>query len=102
VNRLSKEHVPGGGVLALNIMHFARALRAAGLPIGPGKTIEAVEAVAVVGLASRADFYWALHAVFVERAAQREVFDQSFRLFWRNPEDLRRMMMAAPSNESPK
>tara|TARA_Y100000588_G_scaffold64529_1_gene64291 strand:- start:51 stop:1262 length:1212 start_codon:yes stop_codon:yes gene_type:complete len=102
VNQSQKEHLPGGGVLALNIMHFARVLRAAGLPVGPGKTIEAAEAVAVVGLASQVDFYWALHAVFVERAAQREIFDQCFRLFWRNPEDLRRMMMAAPSNESPK
>ncbi len=102
MNRAPEEHVPGGGVLALNIMHFARALRAAGVPVGPGKTLEAIEAVALVGLASRADFYWALHAVLVERAAQREIFDQAFRLFWRNPEDLRRLMVSAPSNEPPK
>ena len=102
MKRTTEEIVSGGGVLALNIMHFARALRAAGLPVGPGKTLEAVEAVALVGLSARADFYWALHAVFVERAAQREIFDQAFRLFWRNPEDLRRMMAAAPSSEAPK
>ena len=98
----TEENAPSGGVLALNIMHFARALRAAGLPGGSGKTLEAVEAVALIDLASRADFYWALHAVFVERAAQREIFNQAFRLFWRNPEDLRRMMVAAHSNEPPK
>ena len=30
----------GGGKIANNIMHFARVLRAAGLPVGPGKVIE--------------------------------------------------------------
>ena len=73
-------------------MHFARALRAAGLPVGPGKLLQAVEAVEAVGVASRADFYWALHAVFVNRRDQREVFDQAFHVFWRNPDILKRMM----------
>ncbi|MBT5812614.1 MAG: VWA domain-containing protein, partial [Rhodospirillaceae bacterium] len=48
-------------------MHFARALRVAGLPIGPGHVLRAVEAVEAVGVASRDDFYWTLHAVFVNR-----------------------------------
>ena len=33
------------GKLADNIMHFARALRIAGLPIGPGKVIDALRAL---------------------------------------------------------
>lgn len=78
--------------LAVNLMHFARALRAAGLPVGPGKLLQAVEAVEAVGVGSRADFYWALHAVFVNRRDQREVFDQAFHVFWRNPDILKRMM----------
>ncbi len=94
MKRLAPVDISGDGKLALNVMHFARALRAAGLPVGPGKTLEAVQAAALVGLAPRHDFYWALHAVFVERAAQRLVFDQAFRLFWRNPAELRRMMAA--------
>ena len=57
----------GGGRLAENIMHFARALRAAGIPIGPGRVLDAVRAVGTVGLASRDDFYWTLHAVFIHR-----------------------------------
>ncbi len=80
------------GGLAINLMHFARALRAAGLPVGPGKLLQAVEAVEAVGIANRADFYWALHAVFVNRRDQREVFDQAFHVFWRNPDILKRMM----------
>ncbi len=92
MSRLKPVDISDGGKLALNVMHFARALRAAGLPVGPGKTLEAVQAAALVGLRPRDDFYWAMYAVFVERAAQRQVFDQAFRLFWRNPAELRRMM----------
>jgi uncharacterized protein with von Willebrand factor type A (vWA) domain len=80
------------GRLVANIMYFARTLRAAGLPIGPGKVLAAVEAVRAVGIADRADFYWALHAVFVNRRDQRELFDQAFHIFWRNPELLEKMM----------
>ena len=79
------------GLLAINIMRFARVLRKAGLPVGPGRMLEAVAAVEAVGLANRADFYWALHAVFVNRRDQRELFDQAFHIFWRNPKLLERM-----------
>jgi uncharacterized protein with von Willebrand factor type A (vWA) domain len=73
-------------------MHFARTLRAAGLPVGPGKVIDAVDAVCTVGLTNRGDFYWTLHAVFVNRPDQRLIFDQAFHVFWRNPDLLRKMM----------
>lgn len=81
-----------GGRLAENIMHFGRVLRAAGLPVGPGKVLDAIDAVAQVGVGSRKDFYWTLHAVFVNRRDQRMVFDQAFHVFWRNPNLLERMM----------
>ena len=78
--------------LAQNIMLFARTLRAAGLPIGPGKVIDAIDAVRAAGIGSRDDFYWTLHAVFVQRREQREIFDQAFHIFWKNPQFLQRMM----------
>ncbi len=81
-----------GGRLAENIMHFARCLRAAGLPLGPGRVIAAVAAVERVGLTRRDDFYWTLHAVFVNRRDQQEIFDQAFHVFWRNPRILERLM----------
>jgi uncharacterized protein with von Willebrand factor type A (vWA) domain len=80
------------GSLVANVVHFARVLRGAGLPIGPGRAIEAVRALEAIGVASRDDFYWALHAVFVNRRDQREVFDQAFRMFWRDPKFLERML----------
>jgi uncharacterized protein len=82
----------GEGRLLANLMHFARALRAAGLPVGPGKVIDAVEAVCTVGITDRRDFYWTLHAVFVNRPDQRLIFDQAFHVFWRNPDLLKKMM----------
>jgi uncharacterized protein len=82
----------GSGRFARNVMHFARALRAAGLPVGPGRVIEALRAVEAVGFTSRQDLYWTLHAVFVNRRDQRELFDQCFHIFWRDPQLLERMM----------
>ena len=41
--------IPEDGRLAANITHFARALRKAGLRIGPGRVIDAIRAVAAAG-----------------------------------------------------
>jgi len=93
---------PGGGRLLANLMYFARTLRAAGLPVGPGKVLAAVEAVQAVGLVNRDDFYWTLHAVFVNRRDQRDLFDQAFHIFWRNPRLLEKMMgLLLPEIRSP-
>jgi len=83
---------PGDGRLVANLMQFARTLRAAGLPVGPGRVLDALRAVEAVGITSREDFYWALHASFVNRRDQHDLFDQAFHIFWRNPKILERMM----------
>src|SRR6266566_1462673 len=80
------------GRLVANLMHFGRTLRTAGLPVGPGKVLDAVAAVESVGITDRRDFYWTLHAVLVNRADQRVLFDQAFHVFWRNPELLKKML----------
>ena len=84
--------VTTGGRLAENIMHFGRALRAAGLTVGPGRVLDAVRAIETSGVGRRDDFYWTLHAVFVNRRDQRDIFDQAFHVFWRNPELLEKML----------
>ena len=92
----------GDGRLVRNLMHFGRVLRAAGLPVGPGRILEAIRAVRAVGIGDREDFYWALHAVLVNRRDQRELFDQAFHVFWGNPRILERMMaLMLPSLASP-
>jgi uncharacterized protein len=84
--------IPDDGKLAHNIAHFARALRKAGLPIGPGRTLDAVNAVAAAGFDRREDFYFTLQAIFVSRPEERSTFAQVFRLFWRDPRYLEHMM----------
>jgi len=71
------------GRLAENIVYFARALRAAGMPVGPGAVLDALEALNVASVGARDDFYWTLHAVFVKRHEHTILFDQAFRIFFR-------------------
>jgi uncharacterized protein with von Willebrand factor type A (vWA) domain len=71
------------GRLAENIVYFARALRAAGIPVGPGAVLDALAAVRTAGVGTREDFYWTLHAVFVNRHEHTILFDQAFRIFFK-------------------
>jgi len=71
------------GYLADNILYFARALRAAGMAVGPGAVLDALAAVNVARVGDREDFYWTLHAVFVKRHEHSILFDQAFRIFFR-------------------
>ena len=73
----------GTGRLAQNILYFARALRTAGLPVGPGAIIDAVQAIEAAGIGNRADFRATLHAVFVKKHEHTLIFDQAFDIFWR-------------------
>jgi uncharacterized protein with von Willebrand factor type A (vWA) domain len=76
---------PTGERLAANVVHFTRLLRRAGLRVGPGDTLDAQRAVAAVDVLQRDEFYWALHAVLVRRHTDHALFDEAFRLFWRDP-----------------
>src|SRR6266536_888843 len=96
------------GRLAQNIVYFARALRAAGIPVGPKTIIDALDALRAAGVGTREDFYWTLHAVFVKRHEHSILFDQAFRLFFRKRAYLERLMammmsqVPAPATEAPK
>ncbi len=88
------------GRLADNIVYFARALRKAGVRVGPASVKDAIEAVLVAGIGSRDDFYWTLHAVLVTRHEDHQVFDEAFRLFWKSRELIEKML-AMFSPEAP-
>jgi uncharacterized protein len=94
------------GRLAQNIVYFARALRAAGIPVGPGSVLDALEAVQAAGVGTRDDFYWTLHAVFVKRHEHSVLFDQAFRIFFRRrgymDKLLAEMLPQAPMPENEK
>src|SRR5215831_1613389 len=90
------------GRLPENILYFARALRAAGIPVGPGAVLDALAAVAAARVGTREDFYWTLHAVFVKRHEHSILFDQAFRLFFRRRAYLERLLaMTMPQIAAP-
>lgn len=78
--------------LAENIVHFVRALRKAGVRVGPAQTEGAVRAVEVAGFTRKDDFYHILRATLINRPEHLEVFDQVFALFWRDPEYLEKLI----------
>ena len=90
--------------LAENVVHFARALRKAGVPVGPDRVMDGLRALELAGVENRDDFYWALASVFLSRREQFELFDQAFKLFWRERHLLDRALqglpVTAPANPS--
>jgi uncharacterized protein with von Willebrand factor type A (vWA) domain len=73
-------------------MHFARVLRAAGLPVGTDRILDAVRALPRAGIASRRDWHATLSTLFLTRHEQQPVFDEAFAIFWRDPAFEEKMM----------
>ncbi|MGO9757928.1 MAG: vWA domain-containing protein [Roseiarcus sp.] len=92
---------PAAGKLAKNILYFARALRAAGLPVGPGGVLDALAAVEAAGVGDRGDFYATLHAVFVKKHEHSVLFDQAFRIFWRRKGFLEKLIATMAPQADP-
>ena len=80
------------GRLAENVVHFARVLRAAGVPVGTDRVLLALQALKVAGIESRADFHAVLAACLIDRAQHRLLFEQAFHIFWKDPDLLGQML----------
>ena len=76
---------PTGERLANNVLHFVRLLRRIGLKLGPGDAIAAQRAVAAIDAVRREQFHSALRATLVRHHDEHELFEEAFRLFWRDP-----------------
>src|ERR1700759_5586905 len=87
---------PASGRIADNVVGFARALRAAGLPVGPGAVIDALNALQVIEIGNRADVYATLEAIFVKRHEHALIFRQAFDLFFRAAEEWKNMLDSVP------
>jgi uncharacterized protein with von Willebrand factor type A (vWA) domain len=87
---------PPTGAIADNIAGFARALRAAGLPVGPGAVIDAMTALEAIDIGKRADVFATLEAIFVKRHEHALIFAQAFDLFFRAAEDWKSMLDSVP------
>jgi uncharacterized protein with von Willebrand factor type A (vWA) domain len=75
-----------------NIVHFARLLREGGITVTPTSIETAVRAVGFAGVEDRNAFRAALFASLVTRAGQRELFDQLFVSFWKDPQLLEKSL----------
>ena len=87
---------PATGQMADNIVGFARALRAAGIPVGPGAVIDAMNALQVIDIGNRADVFTTLESIFVKRHEHALIFGQAFDLFFRAAEEWKNMLDSVP------
>src|ERR1700758_780684 len=87
---------PPTGQFADNIIGFARALRAAGLPVGPGAVMDAMTALEAVDIGNRSDVFTTLGAVFVKRREHALIFAQAFDLFFRPAEEWKHLLDSVP------
>ena len=87
---------PPTGQMADNVVGFARALRAAGLPVGPGAVIDAMNALQVIEIGQRADVFTTLESIFVKRHEHALIFAQAFDLFFRASEEWKSMLDSVP------
>src|SRR4029077_13129691 len=84
------------GHMADNVVGFARALRAAGVPVGPGAVIDALNALQLIEIGNRGEVYTTLEAIFVKRHEHALIFAQAFDLFFRAAEDWKHMLDSVP------
>ncbi|MCO5129484.1 MAG: VWA domain-containing protein [Xanthobacteraceae bacterium] len=87
---------PATGLIADNIVGFARALRAAGIPVGPGAVIDALQALRVIDIGHRGEVYATLEAVFVKRHEHALIFAQAFNLFFRAEQEWMHLLDSVP------
>jgi uncharacterized protein with von Willebrand factor type A (vWA) domain len=90
------------GRTADNIIGFARALRTAGVPVGPGAAIDAVNAIQLVEIGNRADVFATLQAIFVKRHEHALIFAQAFDLFFRAADEWKQMLDSVPLPDQPR
>src|SRR6266702_5421353 len=87
---------PPTGNIADNVIGFARALRAAGVPVGPGAVIDAMAALQLIEIGNRADVFTTQESIFVKRHEHALIFAQAFELFFRAAEDWKNMLDSVP------
>ncbi len=87
---------PATGQIADNVIGFARALRVAGLPIGPGAVIDALKAMRLIDIGNRQDLFTTLESIFVKRHEHALVFAQAFDLFFRREQGNIHMLDSVP------
>jgi len=68
-----------------NLMVFGRLLRRLGLDVNPGRMIDLVQALDLIEIGRKEDFYHTTRSLLVHNREDIPLFDQAFKLFWRKP-----------------
>lgn len=89
------------GRLADNVLHFARVLRKAGLPVGTDRALLALQALELAGVRGRNELHDVLEACLTSRLEHRALFDQAFHVFWRDPHLLGEALRMRPPAGGP-
>jgi len=61
-------------------------LRSAGMPVGTDRVQLALQALRIAGFDGRSDFHAVLSTCMLDRIEHKDLFDQAFDLFWRDPD----------------
>jgi uncharacterized protein with von Willebrand factor type A (vWA) domain len=68
-----------------NLLRFGRLLHDAGLDVHAGRMVDVAQALDVVDIGRREDFYHTLRTLLVHRPQDLPAFDAAFLAFWREP-----------------
>src|SRR3990172_4762396 len=70
------------------VVAFCQTLRAAGLAVGPGQTLEFARALGQVESTRQEQFYWAARLSLCLRKEDLPAFDKVFAAFWQRGPDV--------------
>jgi uncharacterized protein with von Willebrand factor type A (vWA) domain len=79
------------------VVTFGRVLREAGLEVGAGRLVDALQALDEVGLTRQEDVYWTLRTTLVARREEIEPFDRAFQAWF-----LRMPFLPPPRAQDPR
>lgn len=84
---LSADSNSNSGHLLHNLLLFGRLLRGLGLDVNPGRMIDLVNALGMIEIGRKQDFYHAARTLLVHKRDDLKLFDDAFHFFWRKPEE---------------
>lgn len=76
-----------GGHLLRNLLLFGRVLRGLGLDVNPGRMIDLANALALIQIGRKQDFFFVAQSLLVQRREDLALFKDAFDLFWVDPRD---------------
>ncbi len=86
-----------------NLLVFGRLLRRLGLDVNPGRMIDLVQALDLIEIGRKEDFYHTTRSLLVHKHEDIPLFDQAFELFWRKPvEEWGRLNLSSRIKRKPK